>query len=153
MYTHDISCIPLQSIMICRLMERGIHPSILSTHLALTCSQTAVTLSDRGEALNCNCFALYCCSVLQRVAACRLVLRFVADFPVTLSARPSTTSVLQCLVAVCCAELQRLAYVRPKGRCSVLQCVAVRCNVLQCVAGLPEQSICADALDSKCVAV
>ena len=116
--------------------SEGIHLSILSTHLALTCSQTAVSLSDRGEALYCNCFALYCCSVLQRVAACRLVVRFVADFPeqsLCLRGPPQPAScsvLLQCVVLNCSVwpmSDQKVVAVC----CSVLHCVAMCCSVLQ----------------------
>ena len=51
-----------------------------------------------------------CCSVLQRVAACRSVLHRGA------------------LCCTCCSVLQRVA-----ACCSVLNCVAVCCSVMQCV--------------------
>jgi len=67
-----------------------------------------------------------CCSVLQRVAACRSMLQRLQCVFNTLStwmqiaigSRLYCSAMLQCVV-LCC---------------SVLQCIAVRCSALQCVA-------------------
>jgi len=91
-----------------------------------------------------------CCSTLQRVAACELV--------IISSSVVHRCCVLQCVavrgsgVAVCCNMLQWVAMC-----CNVLQCVAVRCSALQvcctvlhCIAvgccGLTCIAVCCSAL-------
>jgi len=83
-----------------------------------------------------RCSAL---KVLQRTAACRIVLQFAA---VCCSALQSLCcSALQC-VAVrcrCCSVLQRVALNYSPTQCAVVrytQCIAVYYSVLQRVAGL-----------------
>ena len=103
-----------------------------------------------------------CCSVLQCVAACIVIVGHVPRMCNDNCERCPTqirlsSSVLQCVVeccsvlqsvAVCCIVQQSVAVC-----CSVLQCVEICCSVLQCVAVCYSVLLCYAVCCSVSVAV